>query len=247
MRVFWQFSSDDGTFTASSTADGFDVADLQRSTLSPPWKSKALVVGETLTVNLGSAQQVTAFSLLGHNLVVGSDTVVLEAADDAAFAVGLVAISVTLTADNWFEYFPQQTKQYWRLSITKSASGNQVFAGRFLLGKNFTIPGLAPGYTLGPGADTSDSVTTKAGQTYGNLGVVSRRLRGSINALTNDDIDELREMQESVGRIFAFVVSIDFENKPVEKSIYGTLNSVAPFTNFAVTRWAWRLAMREQK
>ena len=247
MRLFWRFSSDDGTMTASSTADGYDVIALQRSALAPGWKSKALVAAETLTCDLGSAQQVTAFSLIGHNLVPGSDTVVLEAADDAGFSVGLVAISVTLTAVDWYEYFAVQTKRYWRVSITKSASGNQATAGRFLLGKHYTITGLAPQFLLGPGADTSTIITTLGGQTYGSLGVVSRVLRGNMRGFDNDDADELEELEVTYGRVFAFVVSVDWENKPVKKSIYGLITSITPFADFARSRWKWPLAMKEQK
>ena len=247
MKLFWRYASDAGTFTAGSTADGYSVANLQHSALAPGWKSDVLVAADSLTCDMGSTQAISAFALIGHNLTPGSDTVVLEGADDSAFSSGVVTIAATLTANSWFEYFSTQNKRYWRVVITKSAAGNQASAGRMVLGAYYTIPGLLRGYKFGPGADTSKAVVTRGGQTYGSLGAVSKVFQGSINNLTDAQMDEITELEIAYAKAMPFIVSLDWANKPVDKSLYGTIASVNPFTDFMVTKGIWKLSMREQQ
>lgn len=91
--------------------------------------STAQASGQTLVINLGSAQAVSAIALLNHNLATGSCTVKVEAADDAAITVNAVtakaASTITTTAPNHKDtvlQFPSATKQYWRLTFVHTGT-----------------------------------------------------------------------------------------------------------------------------
>jgi hypothetical protein len=249
MRIFWRFDdSDAGSILASNTASGYKASNLQIDTLGKRWKSDAVASVITLTLNFGSIVSVDSFALLGHNLVPGSDTVTLTYASDPGFITGTGSITVNLTANDWYEYFAAVSRQYWRVTITKSLSTNQVYAGRMVLGTAY-VPtyGLAPGYQLGPGMTTTSTTRTKSGAKHSSLGTTIDILRGNFRALPDADKDELKELQNTNQTGVSFIVSMDWENYPVDKSIYGTLDSITPFQNVAINKWDWPLRMTAQK
>jgi len=91
--------------------------------------SSAQASGQTLTINLGSAQAVAAIALLSHNLASGACTVAVTYADDSGFTVGTgtakAASTVPTAAPNDKDLvlqFPSVTKQYWRLTFAHSGT-----------------------------------------------------------------------------------------------------------------------------
>jgi hypothetical protein len=249
MRIFWRFSdSDTATITASNTASGYKASNLQLNTLGKKWASDKVTATAELLMDFGSAINITSFAMLGHNLVPGSDTVTLKYADNAAITIGVVTISVTLTAVNWSEYFTQISKRYAQVVITKSLSTNQVSAGRLIHGKAY-VPtrGISPGYQIGPGRTQTTTLRTRGGQLYANQGETLKALRGAFPSLPDTDRDELEELQNTNSTGTPFIVSLDHTNYPTEKMIYGTLDRVQPFRNVAVSDWDWSISMIEQK
>jgi hypothetical protein len=249
VRVFWWFEdSDNGTITASNTGSGYRASNLQLDTLGSRWASDSVSATAVLALDFGSPISCTSFAFLGHNLIPGSDTVTLTYASDAGFTTGTGSITVTLTAENWYEYFSAVSRQYWRVTITKSLSTNKVYAGRMVLGTAY-IPayGVARRFQLGPGTTTSSSVTTRGGQKYTSLGTVRRVLRGMFRALPNADRAEFEELQKTNDIGKSFIVSIAWETEPVAKSIYGTLDRIVPPQDSGLNKWDWPIRMTEQK
>jgi hypothetical protein len=247
MEIFWRFASDDGTATATTTADGYDVVNLQRPTLSPGWKSTA-TASQVLTFDLGSAQAISGFALLGHDLVAGTDTATLQAASDSGFTTDVVNFTVNLTDTNWYQFFGSQTRQYWRTTLNKTSGGSSISAGRMVLGPTYTpTHGLRPSYRQGPSVDTSSNVRTRGGQRYSSIGETLRSLSGVMPGLNDTDYDEIALLESTYGTHTPFIISVDFASAPTRKTLYGHLTSLTPFANVARTLWEWNFNMVEQK
>ena len=249
MRIFWRFASDSGTVTTSSTADGYSADDLQRANVNPVWKSEDSLTTETITIDLGSSQQIDAFALLNHNLgdVLAISGVEIEYATDSGFTTGTGTVSgVGLTSPNWYEFFGTVSRRYWRINMTKLSSSSQIEAGRVLLGSAY-VPTYAtrPGFTLGSGASTTRKIRTNSGSIYSSIGVAPRVLSGTLPGLDDDDYDEITTLQETYQDGIPFVVSLNWETELARRTVYGTLTSTRPLTNVAIDKWEWQLSVRE--
>ena len=249
LRLFWRFASTAGTFSASSEATGFDVENLQRSTVASKWKS--LVAGggllHTVTVDLGSAQGTEAFSLLGHDIL-ETDTIILRHADDAGFSVNVGTVPVTWRVDNLLEYFSTVTAQYWRLEITVSNATDVREAGVLYLGPFYQATvNAGSGFISGPGRTTSKVAISKGGQGYGDLGASLDEMSFTLRGLTDADYDEIVALVRTYQTAMAFIVSIDFTDQPVRESIYGRLTRTPRMANFGIDKWTTDFVMVEQK
>jgi len=248
-RFFWRFPSDAGAFSASNTASGFDVDNLKRSTLDKKWRSdefgSALV--ETVTVDLGSAQAITAFVLLDHDLI-DTDVLVLRFASDSGFTTDVGTVAITFRENTLVEFFAAVTRQYWRLEITALLDTAVRQAGRLLLGPHYEMErSLALGYTVGPGQDTGKTIRTQGGQLYGDLGVRLKMLGGEFVAMQEADNVEVDALKNANGKSVPLFVAMDWTNFPLKKSLYGTLTQVGSSINIGVERWSFPLRMLEQK
>jgi hypothetical protein len=91
--------------------------------------SSAQASGQTLVIDLGSAQAVVAIALLNHNLAAGACTVRVRAADDAAITTNVVTAKAATTINTSAPYekdtvlqFPSVTKRYWELTFVHTGT-----------------------------------------------------------------------------------------------------------------------------
>jgi len=108
--------------------------------------STAQASGQTLTVDLGSAQSVAAVALLNHNLATGACTVAVTYADDSGFTVGTgtakAASTVPTSAPNEKDLvlqFPAVSKRYWRLTFAHTGTKIVTLGELLLLGTITTL------------------------------------------------------------------------------------------------------------
>lgn len=138
--------------------------------------SSAQASGQTLVVDLGSAQAVAGIALLNHNLGTGACTVKVEGADDAAITVNAVTAKAASTINTSAPYekdtalqFPSVTKRYWRLTFTHSGT-KTITLGELLFFASITT--LSRNYTYGFGeserviTNRVESVTGSIRSTY---------------------------------------------------------------------------------
>lgn len=251
-RLFWRFASDEGALSDPEVLANYPVSNLQIDSLDKRWKSAPDSGGEIqVTIDLGSAQAISAFSLLNHSMVAG-DTAVLRYADDAGFSVNVGTVAVTFHLDTFIEYFTEVTKRYWRLELAIADSGiTEIEAGRLVLGPHYQLErNVAPGWS-GPATskDTSRNVRTRGGQRYSDEGERLKTFRGQFTALRNADLVELESLRQVNGTGNSFIISQLWEDYPVARTLYGSLDSMGSSTNAAGTADTWGLAlqMTEQK
>lgn len=116
------------------------------------YRSSALEAPNTLTINLGSAQEIKALVLGDHNLTSGA-TIVLKANSSDSWGAPAFSESITWAADKILHYLSAaQTYQCWQIQITDAANPDEyieigeLFLGSYLeLTKNFD---LAPDYPI---------------------------------------------------------------------------------------------------
>jgi len=258
MQLFYDFNlSDNGTLTATSTAAGYDVSNLQLGVRSKRWKS-ASVTSVTLTMDRGTSEIVNAVSMLGCNFfdpVTYTVNVTIQAADDAGFTTGVVTVytetPTVLQMTDFTYYFNATVKRYWRVQLVAS-SAMQFTLDRLVFGRSYTTNhGLAPGFQLGPGKSLSKNVITRGGQKYTNRGATLKVARGIAKGLDSDDFDEITELADVNGTGTPFILNIDgaFPSfvASEQRSIYGTLDNLQPPTNAAFNKWDWRVSITAQK
>lgn len=243
-RLFWRYDSDSGTFTASSVASGYDVDNLKLGTLDKKWMSDT-DTSHTVTVDLGSAQSITAFVALDHDFLVG-DTIVLRYASNSGFSAGVGTINPTWYDGTLVEFFSAVSRRYWRLEVDGASGTRQL--GRLLLGTHYEMErNIRVGYRVGPGQDTGKTVRTQGGQLYGDIGVRLKVLTGEFTAHQDADEEEISELQDTNGMSVPLFVAMDWESEPLKKSLYGTMMQIGPPINIAGDKWSFPLSMVEQK
>jgi hypothetical protein len=251
-RLFWRFPSDAGVFTDPEVLANYPVSNLKIDALSKKWKSAPDSGGGIqITVDLGSAQAISAFALLGHTISSG-DSILLRYADNAAFTVGFGNIALTYHENTLIEYFTEVTKRYWRLIITVADSATtEIEAGRMVLGPHYQFErNVAPGWS-GPGTseDTSRNVRTRGGQRYSDEGSRLRTFQGSFTGLRDADFIELEALYDNYGTAKSFIISQLWEDYPVRRTLYGSLVRLGGTANTGGTanKWNFPIRMTEQK
>lgn len=251
-RLFWRFRSDDGTFSDPAELANYPVDNLKIDSLDKRWKSAPDSGGLVqITIDLGSAKAISAFAFLNHNLLAG-DTALLRYADDSGFTVNVGTQSITFHEDTFIEYFTEVTKRYWRLELTVANSAVvEAEAGRLLLGPHYQFErNVAPAFR-GPAItqDTSRNVRTRGGQRYSDEGERLHTFGGQFTALRDADFDELEALRLINGTSRSFIISQLWEDFPVKRTLYGSMDSISPSENIAGTadRWNVTMQMTEQK
>lgn len=245
-RIFWRFASDAGTITANSTASGFPARNVQRSALSLKHKSDGSQATDMWTVDLGSALDVSALFVGGHDFSSG-DTLTFRYASDSGFTADTGTVSVTYRADNLYQFFTAISRRYWRLENLKDVAAETRQIGRLALGDHTELGlSLRLGYGVGAAQDTSKIVVTEGGQAYADIGVALRALRGDLIVAPAEKA-ELEALRVAYQTAVPFVLAADYETYPVTKSLYGRLQSLPVPVDVAADLWRYSWDMIEQK
>jgi len=128
------------------------------------YRSAALGAPNTITVDLGSAQEVKALALFDHNLTSG---VTITINGNAADAWGAPAFSeaVSYSAEKIMHYLSSaQTYRYWQIQITDAAnSANYIEIGEIMLASYYEFDRM---YKWGFGQDQR-AIKNSNGTPYG--------------------------------------------------------------------------------
>jgi hypothetical protein len=133
-HILWDNKVPEGTLTATTTATGTSVANLQNRGTYNFWKPTALPA--TVSLDNGSVKTFDCMAIVAHSLGSSGSTINLEYNDG-----GWVSVTgdITPTDDSTiFVLFDSTDAEDWRLRI----SGSTIpFMGILMLGEVFTIPG----------------------------------------------------------------------------------------------------------
>lgn len=128
-------AADATTLAATSTESGYPVSRAAAEPLARFWRSAdAALTNVDLTMDLGSAIDVTAFGLFDHNLT-SSATIAVAAGSTTAY--GDYSTTITYRQyDAWKYLTSAETYRYWRIRISDSGNpDNYIRVGYVLLGE----------------------------------------------------------------------------------------------------------------
>lgn len=199
------------TVLSSSSADAnYPLANLKNELRGLLWKTGVAVALEYVVFDLGSAQAVTSFIILDHDLL-GTETLV-KIQGNATDSWGAPTFSQTITVvvgAPITTVFASQSFRYWRFTFTKPAAANTRQFGRLFLGvyQEFTeapdFDGFAP-----KDVDLSARQRTTGGQIYSDVRDMYRMFALDYPVVPQASVDILRGVVRTVGMFKSFFCQI---------------------------------------
>jgi len=168
------------------------------------YRSSGLSSPNTITIDLGSAQEVKALALYDHNFTSGA-TLLLEADDAATFdsdgGSAQFSEAVTWNDDKILHYLSAATtKRYWRISITDTANtDNYLEIGELFLGSYLE---LTRNFAYGHGTNFVFTLSTKKneyGVEFDRFGNIQEKFTLNFKGLPDTDITSIKTMLAAIG------------------------------------------------
>lgn len=129
VKFYYKHQLDEGTLTATSTASGYNVANIYNRLEISKWKS-AITTTQYINLDIGAGSTVTADYLIihGHNFGTAGITYTLQYSDDNFSADTNDSFTgVAATADTTIlKEFTEQTDRYWRLKIENATAVPEI-------------------------------------------------------------------------------------------------------------------------
>lgn len=197
----------EATYTATSTNSSFPLSNLSTYVPTDLWKANDSSAPQYLNIDFGSAVSRNFALFAGHNLN-SMPTVLLQAADDAAYTTNLVDVvaDIKTSADPALFTFNAVTKRYWRIKYSNTA-GNVPQMGQIFINTIFTT-------AFGPDLPTrisNESFETQEHTTLSGLIRTASTYGGRIvHELSWSNVDSTfaagiqRVFQKTAGRRFPF-------------------------------------------
>jgi len=168
------------------------------------YRSSGLSSPNTITIDLGSAQEVKALALYDHNFTSGA-TLLLEADDAATFdsdgGSAQFSEAVTWNDDKILHYLSAATtKRYWRISITDTANtDNYLEIGELFLGSYLE---LTRNFAYGHDTNFVFTLSTKKneyGVEFDRFGNIQEKFTLNFKGLPDTDITSIKTMLAAIG------------------------------------------------
>lgn len=250
LRVIYQNLADTATITATSTASGYPVANLQTDTKSSWHRSAGTTVTYTLT--WGTAQTVAAIVLPCTNLTKNA-SILVRFYNGANVQLNAGAVAITACQDspiqawtsptgNQFVYGAVSKSAWWLDSslatVTKveiqlqdaSNPAGYIDCARIVCGNYWQPVYTADRQNLTvTTTDTTENIRTDAGSLVTDQGFVYDELQFSLSTLVDSDRDELVKILQRVGTGRYLLASVFPQNNNSREeqlyTVYGKRNN----------------------
>lgn len=133
-RIGWHTLLTASNVTADEEAAGFPVSNLGNAITSLKWKGETTAV-QTVTVDLGAADEVNYFALAGHNLGTDGAQIKFQKSTNGSSWTDVTSARVLSSDFAFMEEFEDQNTRYYRLHITPVTLAPQIavlYIGRVL-------------------------------------------------------------------------------------------------------------------
>lgn len=251
LRVIYQNLADTATITASSTATGYPVANVQTDTKSTWHRSSATTITYTLT--WGTAQTIGGVVLPCTNLTKNA-SILVRFYNSANVQLNSGAAAITACVDspiqawtaptgNQFVYGAVSKSAWWlptplTVSVTKieiqlqdsSNPAGYIDCARIICGDYWQPVYTADRQNLTvTTTDTTENIRTDFGSLVADQGFVYDELQFSLSTLVDSDRDELVKILQRVGTARYLLVSVFPENNNSREeqlyTVYGKRNN----------------------
>lgn len=196
-------------FSSSTTFDTYaaNVAYPHRTVF---WKTGTSSASEWLDLRFSAAVTASAFMIIDHSMVNGSDSLTLKANSTQSWASPPFSQSVTVASGIIAKTFSAQTYRYWRLEITKPSAGTQRKIGVVMLCDYYDTP-MQPDFD---GYDESMIDQSRVSKSYGGQTFVEvlpkyRTIKTDFSAADQTFTDSVKSIFQSVGNSGQLVMQVE--------------------------------------
>lgn len=254
VKLFWRDAAKAGTITASTAANTYPATNAQTDILADKWKTTGAQATETLVIDLGSAQDITAFAVLGHDLEAADSDIKIQGNASDSWGSPSVDVTLDFNAETLkFFWDSAQTFRYWRFVFTKETAADVRSLGRIMIGQQFicTENAIVDGVKRGR-EDLSEVEGTKSGQWYGEINTILRTLSIEFPFSSLTQMEEFEEMAETMGITTSWLLSLDDDVKPYDWLFYGRMtklkgDDLEAWNSDTEIRWDLSLDLIESK
>lgn len=257
LRVWWDNLAD-ATATAvsaSEAATGFPASNIQSTFRQVRWRSLNVTGAKTVTVDLGSAKDITVVGVLDHNLTSNATVTVHSSADNFATSSWVADLvtsrldedGTTIKLNPIVAYVEFTTARYWRFTIADATNADgyiemgRVFLGLFTeMTKNY-----ATGWGIEP-VDLSRVQRSLNGVVHINKKPQYRMVDVNFALIGAAQKDALRKVADTIGTHTAawFDVSPDSLAHDLYV-IYGRLTKIPKMVNARWNLWNQQVTIEE--
>lgn len=160
----------DATLTETSQNAEFPAENVQSQQISKVWKTLGLVATETLVMDFGTAVNVGAFMVAGHNFDGTETNVKIQGNASDSWGSPTVDEAMTVLVGKPFKAeFTPDSHRYWRLTFDKANAADIRDIGRLFIGLTIDTGAAGdPDYTgvTITTVDPSNVVKSVGGQSY---------------------------------------------------------------------------------
>lgn len=212
MRFFYDNLIDaSGTvLTASSEVATLPVSNLANEFRTRIWRTGTGSATETVTIDLGSAQDVSSIILLDHTLTAADSAIAIQANNADAWGAPAFSQALAWQAGTIYAVFDAvKNFRYWRLTFTKSAAGESRDIGRLFLGTYYqtTEDPDYDGYQESV-EDYSRVQKSLGGQTYTDLLPRYAALQTKFSDIRNEQTQAFKAIAQQVGESISFFIQV---------------------------------------
>lgn len=227
LRLLWAEVAAAGAWSAAATSE-----DYPPENLGHPHRAKLARTGPGASawfkVDLGSAQAVKAFALIGHDLADGDADLYIEANSSDSWASPAFSQAVTFRAGALIEFFATaKTYQFWRFRFspaggaTRNAGRMMLFADFYECARNPTREAIKWGQTTKTGTRQ-----TIGGQTFADVGATLRTFKADFGAAPSAQKTAFEALGAACGIHKPFLMSFNHDAEPVAGLLYGRLTKL---------------------
>ena len=189
---------DGGTITSSSEEAGFPDTNTQQRWHTRCWRATG-DAAEWVKIDLGAAQNITAFVIKNHNFTAGATLKIQGNAADV-WAGPTVDVTLPITTDTIVYFWSSnQNFQWWRVSIADGANPDTyVKIGRIFLGSYFEPARTFATHTVGF-IDPSGIKNSTGGQYSANEKTHYKTISYGFIGITEADFASFETVYDEVG------------------------------------------------
>jgi hypothetical protein len=235
--------------TALTENINYPLVNVQDQRLSKTYQSQA-TTAQTITVNLGSAINISTAAILAHNFT-SSCTVTISANTSNSWGSPATTKTIIYNAGVMLNFFTPVSYQYWQFTIDDPTNADRyIEIGRLWLGDYLTVdPSSNIDFTVSK--KRSDRVLHGQGrQKFASIGITWKEFELSFPSSNYTMIDNIGTLYDTVGQHTSFI----FCNLDTIRGIslltepcYVAITDDIGFTNEEGRKMTYSLKMAEEK
>ena len=217
---------DAATVTGSSQANtALAASNVLHDHVAKPWRTTGKA-SENIVFDLGSAKQITVFSMFTFNLT-SSATVTLQANASNSWGSPSYSQALTMATNADSEvlervvFFLSQTYRYWRVTLADAGNSDSYLQiGRIAAGTYYEAGrNIDQGFSIVT-VDPSEGDRTPGRQTFYRARKRFRRASVAFRLQDQTQTDKLSAVMDKVGNSKPIVLALDPTSRPTKDSMY---------------------------